>query len=116
GEQVEVGDRVLVCDVGGGTSDFSLMAVSEEAGQLVLTRVAVGDHILLGGDNMDLALAHHAAQAFAAKGIKLDQGQMHALWHVCRIAKETIFARQSATAPLTVLRPRSKVIGRTIKG
>src|SRR5262249_25110457 len=45
-DQVEVGDVVLVCDVGGGTSDFSLIAVSEEAGQLVLTRVAVGDHIL----------------------------------------------------------------------
>src|SRR5207245_1654082 len=91
-EQVEVGDIVLVCDVGGGTSDFSLIAVSEEAGQLVLTRVAVGDHILLGGDNMDLTLAHHAAQAFAAKGIKLDAGQMHALWHSCRAAKETIFS------------------------
>src|SRR5205085_10246596 len=70
-EQVDVGDVVRVCDVGGGTSDFSLIAVSEEAGQLVLTRVAVGDHILLGGDNMDLALAHHASQVFAAKGIKL---------------------------------------------
>ena len=56
---------VLVCDVGGGTTDLTLIAVSEEAGQLVLTRVAVGDHILLGGDNMDLALAHTAAQAFA---------------------------------------------------
>src|SRR5262249_14718821 len=68
-EQVEVGDVVLVCDVGGGTSDFSLIAVSEEAGQLVLTRAAVGDHILLGGDNMDLALAHHAAQPFPAEGL-----------------------------------------------
>ena len=115
-EQVEVGDVVLVCDVGGGTSDFSLIAVSEESGQLVLTRVAVGDHILLGGDNMDLALAHHAAQAFAAKGIKLDQGQMHALWHSCRLAKETIFVSQAATAPITVLGRGSRVIGGTIKG
>jgi hypothetical protein len=115
-EQVEVGDVVLVCDVGGGTSDFSLIAVSEEAGQLVLTRVAVGDHILLGGDNMDLALAHHASQAFVAKGIKLDQGQMHALWHSCRLAKETIFVSQSATAPVTVLGRGSRVIGGTIKG
>ena len=115
-EQVDVGDVVLVCDVGGGTSDFSLIAVSEEAGQLVLTRVAVGDHILLGGDNMDLALAHHASQAFAAKGIKLDQGQMHALWHSCRLAKETIFVSQAATAPITVLGRGSRVIGGTIKG
>jgi molecular chaperone DnaK (HSP70) len=115
-EQVEVGDVVLVCDVGGGTSDFSLIAVSEESGQLMLTRVAVGDHILLGGDNMDLALAHHAAQAFAVKGIKLDPGQMHALWHSCRLAKETIFATKTTTAPLTVLGRGSRVIGGTIKG
>lgn len=115
-EQVEVGDVVLVCDVGGGTSDFSLISVSEESGQLVLTRVAVGDHILLGGDNMDLALAHHAASLFAAKGIKLDGGQMHALWHSCRLAKETIFASQKETAPITVLGRGSKVIGGTIKG
>jgi hypothetical protein len=115
-DEVEVGDVVLVCDVGGGTSDFSLIAVSEEAGQLVLTRVAVGDHILLGGDNMDLALAHHAAAAFAVKGIKLDQGQMHALWHSCRLAKETIFNSQSPTAPIVVLGRGSKVIGGTIKG
>ena len=56
---------MLICDVGGGTTDLTLIAVGEEAGQLALTRVAVGDHILLGGDNMDLALAHTAAQAFA---------------------------------------------------
>jgi len=115
-EQVEVGDVVLVCDVGGGTSDFSLIAVTEEAGQLVLTRVAVGDHILLGGDNMDLALAHHASQQFTAKGIKLDAAQMHALWHSCRLAKETLFISGKDTAPITVLGRGSKVIGGTIKG
>ena len=74
-KQVEVGDVVLVCDVGGGTTDLTLIAVGEEAGQLVLTRVAVGDHILLGGDNMDLALAHHAGRRRSPrKGIKLDAG------------------------------------------
>lgn len=116
-EQVEVGDVVLVCDVGGGTTDLSLIAVSEESGQLVLTRVAVGDHILLGGDNMDLALAHFAGQQFAQKGIKLDQGQMHMLWHSCRLAKETIFANQgNETAQVTVLGRGSRVIGGSIKG
>src|SRR5438105_6182295 len=116
-DQVEVGDVVLVCDVGGGTTDLSLIAVSEEAGQLVLTRVAVGDHILLGGDNMDLALAHHAAAAFAARSIKLDQGQIHMLWHSCRQAKETLFSeRQLAAAPVTVLGRGSRVIGGTLKG
>ncbi|MCI0685155.1 MAG: Hsp70 family protein [Gemmataceae bacterium] len=116
-EQVEVGDVVLVCDLGGGTTDLSLIAVSEEAGQLVLTRVAVGDHILLGGDNMDLALAHHAAAGLAAKGTKLDQGQMHMLWHSCRLAKETLFAQpELKAAPVTVLGRGSRVIGGTIKG
>ncbi len=114
-EQVEVGDVVLVCDVGGGTTDLSLISVSEEAGNLVLTRIAVGDHILLGGDNMDLALAHHAAQAFAAKGTKLDQGQMHMLWHSCRLAKESLFGTDAETAPVTVLGRGSRVIGGTLK-
>ena len=61
--RVRVGDLVLVCDVGGGTTDFSLIAVGEQDGDLALERVAVGDHILLGGDNMDLALARAAAAA-----------------------------------------------------
>ena len=67
-KQVEVGDVVLICDVGGGTTDLTLIAVGEEAGQLVLTRVAVGDHILLGGDNMDLALAHAVAAGVRRHG------------------------------------------------
>lgn len=115
-EQVEVGDIVLVCDVGGGTTDLSLIAVSEEAGQLVLTRVAVGDHVLLGGDNMDLTLAHHVAGQFASKGIKLDAGQMNMLWHSCRHAKETLFGdAKSQKAPVTVLGRGSKVIGGALK-
>jgi hypothetical protein len=116
-KQVEVGDAVLICDVGGGTTDFTLIAVGEEAGQLALTRVAVGDHILLGGDNMDLALAHSAAAALAAKGTKLDAGQMLMLWHSARAAKEKLFSDPSlASAPVTVLGRGSRVVGGTIKG
>ena len=70
-DHVEVGDVVLVCDLGGGTTDLSLIAVTEEAGQLVLTRVAVGDHILLGGDNMDLA-GRIMRVSNSPPGIKLD--------------------------------------------
>src|SRR5262249_21054290 len=100
---VEVGDVVLVCDFGGGTTDLSLIAVSEEAGNLVLTRVAVGDHILLGGDNMDLALAHAVAAALGAKGTKLDSSQMLTLWHACRSAKEKLFCDKSIiSAPVTL--------------
>jgi hypothetical protein len=116
-KQVEVGDTVLVCDVGGGTTDLTLIAVSEDAGQLVLTRVAVGDHILLGGDNMDLALAHAMAQSFASRNIKLDAGQMLMLWHSCRAAKERLFGDPSlASAPVTVIGRGSKVIAGTLKG
>src|SRR5262249_49776246 len=115
-KHVEVGDVVLVCGLGGGTTDLSLIAVSEEAGNLVLTRVAVGDHILLGGDNMDLALAHQVAQGLAVKGTKLDAGQMLMLWHSCRLAKETLFSDPKLTsAPVTVLGRGSRVIGGTIK-
>jgi molecular chaperone DnaK (HSP70) len=115
-KQVEVGDVALVCDVGGGTTDLTLVAVGEEDGQLALTRVAVGDHILLGGDNMDLALAHAAAQALGQKGSKLDAGQMQMLWHSCRFAKETLFSDPHlASAPVTVLGRGSRVIGGTLK-
>jgi molecular chaperone DnaK (HSP70) len=116
-KQVKVNDVVLVCDVGGGTTDLTLIAVSEEEGQLVLTRAAVGEHILLGGDNMDLALAHAAAKTFADKGIKLDAGQMLMLWHSCRAAKERIFGEvQLKGAPVTVLGRGSRVIGGTLQG
>ena len=69
-KHVKPGDVVLVVDVGGGTSDFSLIAVTSQEGDVALTRIAVGDHILLGGDNMDLALAHTVNQRLAADGKK----------------------------------------------
>src|SRR5262249_7498483 len=116
-EKVKVGDVVLICDVGGGTSDFSLIAIGEETGRLVLTRVAVGDHILLGGDNMDLKLAYVMSQGFAARTIKLAAGQMLMLRHACRDAKERLFADPSlAVAPVTIMGRGSKVIAGSIKG
>ena len=86
--RIKVGDLVLVCDVGGGTTDFSLIAVSEENGDLALQRVAVGEHILLGGDNMDLALARLLQQRLEAEGHRIDTYQLQGLWHQCRAAKE----------------------------
>jgi molecular chaperone DnaK (HSP70) len=116
-DQVKIGDLILVADVGGGTTDFTLIEVTEDAGNLSLNRVAVGDHLLLGGDNMDLALAHTAGQAFAAKGAKLDALQMMQLSHSARSAKETILGNADAkAAPVTVLGRGSKVIGGTLKG
>jgi hypothetical protein len=115
-KQVEVGDVVLVCDVGGGTTDLTLIAVGEESGELALQRVAVGDHILLGGDNMDLALAHRAQQKLAQQGTKIDAAQLLQLWHSARFAKEKLLADAKLAAhPVTVLGKGSKVIGGTIK-
>ncbi|MDP7114535.1 MAG: Hsp70 family protein, partial [Myxococcota bacterium] len=91
-KQVSVGDVILVVDVGGGTTDLSLIAVSEEGGDLALTRVAVGEHILLGGDNMDLALAHQARVELAQAGTRLDGWQFLELGHACRLAKERLLA------------------------
>lgn len=114
--QVAVGELVLVADVGGGTTDFTLIEVGEEAGNLALTRLAVGDHLLLGGDNMDLALAHTAAAELAKAGTKLDAGQMLQLTHAARQAKEQLFADPTrSSAPVTVLGKGRSVIGSSIK-
>jgi len=115
-EDVSKGDLILVCDVGGGTSDFSLIRVSEEEGELVLERIAVGDHLLMGGDNMDLALAYSVSKNLAEKGTKLDSWQMRALWHSCRKAKEKILSDPDQTScPVTILGRGTSLIGGTIK-
>ena len=115
-KQVKPGDVILVVDVGGGTSDFSLIAVVEREGNLELHRVAVGDHILLGGDNMDLALAHVVARKLAAAGTTLDAWQMRSLTQGCRVAKETLLADPEAPAqPIVVPSRGSRLIGGTIR-
>lgn len=89
--QVAPGDIVLVCDVGGGTADFSLVAISEEDGDLDLERISVGEHILLGGDNMDLALAYALRMKIEAEGKSLDAWQFLALTHAAAAAKVALF-------------------------
>jgi hypothetical protein len=114
--RIKVGDLVLVCDVGGGTTDLSLIMVSEENGELTLKRVAVGDHILLGGDNMDLALARILQQRLEASGNRIDTWSLHSLWHQCRIAKEKLFeSPRTQNRPITLLGKGTKLIGGTIK-
>ena len=113
--RVKVGDLVLVCDVGGGTTDFSLIAVGEHDGDLTLERVAVGEHILLGGDNMDLALARLLQQRLEGAGHKVDTWQLHGLWHQARLAKESLLGNPADTErPVTLLGRGSKLIGGTI--
>ncbi|MGB9436539.1 MAG: Hsp70 family protein [Desulfobacterales bacterium] len=110
------GDLVLVCDLGGGTSDFSLIRVSETSGELELERIAVGNHLLIGGDNMDLALSYTIAKRFADKGTRLDSWQMRALWHRCRAAKEKLLElSDNDTVPVSILGRGSSLIGGTLR-
>ncbi|NLE38537.1 MAG: Hsp70 family protein [Pirellulaceae bacterium] len=114
-KRLSIGDTLLVCDVGGGTTDLTLIEAGDENGELVLRRKAVGDHLLVGGDNMDLALAHFVAGRFAEKGTNLDPWQSVALWHSCRDAKEALLAVAGpATHAVSVLGRGSRLIGGTV--
>ena len=114
---LRVGDRLLVIDIGGGTTDFSLIDAVEREGSLALERVAVGDHILLGGDNMDLALAHVVSQELVEQGKELDRYQMGALTHACRGAKETLFSDATLQQVAVVLPSRgSQLLGGSVRG
>ena len=115
-KQVKHGDIILVVDVGGGTTDLSLIAVLEREGNLELQRIAVGEHILLGGDNMDLALAYGVARKLAAEGKQLDAWQTRALAHGCRAAKEQLLADATLqSVPVVVPSRGSKLIGGSIR-
>ncbi len=114
-KSVKPGDLILVVDVGGGTSDFSLILVSEDDGRLALTRVAVGDHILLGGDNVDLALAHRVNARLAAEGHKLDAWQFTALTYACRQAKENPQLEAEGMISLAVPGRGSGLVAGTIR-
>ena len=138
-EQVQAGQIILVCDVGGGTTDFSLIQVEERAsarsdaqwqgafdedpkdgqvgpsaGGLGFRRIAVGNHLLLGGDNMDLALAAQIETSLLGTKGKLDSGQWVALQHACRSAKEALLSPDGpANAPVAVPGRGSALVGGT---
>jgi hypothetical protein len=116
-QRVKLGDLILVVDIGGGTTDFTLIAVTEQEGELSLNRVAVGEHILLGGDNIDLALAHSVSQQLAEKGTRLDSRQLQTLWNNCRAAKEKLLEPGSKAKehPVTILGQGRGLVGGTIK-
>lgn len=102
--------RVLVCDVGGGTTDLSLLEVRRSP--LSVERVAVGSHLLLGGDNMDLALAHELEPALAGPGQKLDALQWNALVLACQKAKERLLSDDPPEElPITLLGRGSQLLG-----
>ncbi|MGE0396202.1 MAG: Hsp70 family protein [Kofleriaceae bacterium] len=112
---LSAGERVLVFDVGGGTTDFTLIEV--DANGDGFTRTAVGDHLLLGGDNLDLTLAKIVEQRVVAKSNKkLDALQWHGLVHACRLAKETLLGDDPpASAPIVVQSRGAKLIGGTLR-
>ncbi|MFM8983403.1 MAG: Hsp70 family protein, partial [Spartobacteria bacterium] len=114
-KQVQSGDLLLVCDVGGGTADFSLIAVTGQDGNLALERIAVGEHLLLGGDNMDLALAHDVSEKLTTAGSALDEWQFLALVQAVRAAKEALLSDPSLNeVPIAIPSRSRKLIASTL--
>lgn len=110
------GDVILVVDIGGGTTDFSAIEVTEKDGNLELSRVAVGDHILLGGDNMDLALAYTVRTKLGDAGKKLDAYQMASLTYACRSAKEKLLsANPPENVPISIASKGSNLFAKTLR-
>jgi len=104
----------LVVDVGGGTTDFSLIGITPDGERLALERLAVGDHILLGGDNIDVALARLLEPRL---GEKLDSQRWHALTNLCRAAKETLLGdAPPSEVPIRLGGRGGAVIGGTLSG
>lgn len=106
--ELAAGDSILVIDVGGGTTDLTLVRLTEIDGNVELERQAIGNHLLVGGDNMDLALAFLVSQKLEREGHRLDPWQNVSLWHACRAAKERLL---SATES-----PDDTSLGKSSKG
>jgi molecular chaperone DnaK (HSP70) len=131
-QMMKPGQLILVCDVGGGTTDFTIVAVREGEKGLRFDRLAVGDHLMLGGDNMDLALARHIEMQLMGQPGKLDSKRWHQLWHQCRKAKESLLGDTAASGSsgrdgspgansrdhvdITIVGSGGKLIAGTLKG
>lgn len=103
---------LLICDVGGGTTDLTLIKVEHGGAEPKLTRIGVGDHLMLGGDNIDLALAHLAESRIVKGEQRLSAAELSQLLEQCRIAKERLLADDAPEqANVTLLGGGSKLIG-----
>jgi molecular chaperone DnaK (HSP70) len=103
---------LLVCDVGGGTTDLTLIKVEPGGEEPKLTRIAVGNHLILGGDNIDLTLAHLAERRLMGEGRKLSAAELSQLVEQCRLAKECLLAPGAPdSATVTVLGAGARLIG-----
>lgn len=111
---LKAGETILVCDVGGGTTDFSLIEVHLKEGKLVFQRMAVGDHLLLGGDNMDVALAHYLEKKIqAVSSLSLESDQWLQLQAAARLAKESLLhstSQGSSSYPIVLQGTGSSVV------
>ena len=107
---------VLVCDVGGGTTDLTLIRLGRtDSGAVDVTRVAVGRHLLLGGDNLDLALAHLCEQRLVTKPKKLEPAKFGQLVLACRDAKERLLAADAPdSVAVRLLVGGSSLVGGTL--
>ena len=114
-DAVRPGELVLVCDVGGGTTDFTLITLRERDGNPVFERIAVGDHLILGGDNMDLALGHLCETRFHGdKKGRLNMDRWQSLCSQCRRAKENILSDLSESETVTLVGEGRKLIADTL--
>ena len=109
GEHLRDGDLVLICDIGGGTSDFSLVRAQVKGLNVQFERTAIGDHLLLGGESLDLALANRVEQKLKKK---LSLRQRHGLRIACSAAKERLLTEENIDRlPISVLGGGRSVVG-----
>ncbi len=114
GEELRDGDLILICDIGGGTTDFSLVSVRLVDGEHQFERTAIGEHLLLGGDNLDFALARRVEEKL--NDVKLTLRQRYALRRSCCSAKERLLSDSSLErVPVTVLGSGRAVVGQTLR-
>ena len=113
-EHVAPGELILVCDVGGGTTDFTLIYLREVDGSPRFERIAVGDHLILGGDNIDLALARRIEERLPPNALSRDGDRRKTLCHLCRQAKERLLDGIAESQKITLMGSGSRLIGGTL--
>ena len=107
-------ELILICDVGGGTTDFTLISLREIAGSPRFERIAVGDHLILGGDNMDLALARSIEMRLGKSKAILTGDRWKTLCHQCRQAKEVLLNGTAKSRKITIMGEGSQLISGAI--
>lgn len=113
-EHVRPGELILVCDVGGGTTDFTLISLRDVDGSPRFERIAVGDHLILGGDNVDLALARRVEERLKAAGRAMAGDLLSNLTHQCRQIKETLLSGGAETGKISLAGRGSRLIAGTV--